>query len=86
MSASDTEVEQEEDAFGFVDQRSLVEQAVIENPGLTSYELSYVCGGLDRYQVARRLPELEKRGRVERGLKRLDETMAESITWWPVKD
>jgi len=65
-------------------QQATTESAVRRHPGLTSMKLAEVTG-LDRYMLARRLPELAKEGRVWRGPKVLcpiSETSA--CTWWPV--
>lgn len=51
--------------------------AVRAYPGLTSKQLAGVCP-LDRYQVARRLPELERRGLVRRA-----STPDEEERWFP---
>ena len=64
VSSSLAEIEVSRRARG--EQQRAVLFAVIENPGCTSMELSVACG-LDRYQVARRLPELEKVGLVRKG-------------------
>lgn len=47
-------------------QQRIALRAVIEHPGLTSRELAALCP-LDRYQMARRLPELEEAGLVAKG-------------------
>ena len=55
-------------------------------PGQTSAEIA-VSVGLDRYQTARRLPELAKAGFVERGPQGICSvagTMA--VTWYPAED
>lgn len=53
------------------------------HPGVTSAELAqrtYV----GRYVTARRLPELERLGRVKRGAPRACATTGKSaVTWWP---
>jgi DNA-binding MarR family transcriptional regulator len=46
-------------------QAAIVLAAVVEFPGLTSKQLATVCE-LDRYQIARRLPEMEQCGLVRR--------------------
>ena len=43
-----------------------VVEAVRNHPGHTSNELSYLCPSIDRYTFARRLPEAETLGLVER--------------------
>jgi hypothetical protein len=47
-------------------QQRLALRVVIEHPGMTSRELAALCS-LDRYQMARRLPELEEAGLVAKG-------------------
>lgn len=50
--------------------------AVRERPGLTSLELAEATG-IDRYTLARRLPELARRGLVHR------DERPDGIRWWP---
>lgn len=53
-------------------------------PGLTSYELS-VRTGLDRYMLARRLPEAVTAGRVVKGgARECTVTRHKATIWWPV--
>lgn len=52
-----------------------------EHPGSTSMELAGL--GLDRYAIARRLPELERLGLVRRGDARTCQTGRLALTWWP---
>ncbi len=60
-------------------QRGQVIDLVFTRPGKTSKELAEFCEGMDRHQVARRLPEAEKMGEIHsRGR---DESR--QITWWP---
>ena len=47
-------------------QQRIALRAVIEHPGMTSRELAALCS-LDRYQMARRLPELEEAELVAKG-------------------
>ncbi len=57
--------------------------AVRACPGLTSAELS-IETGLDRYMLARRLPELLAVGEVTRKGPRPDRnTGRPGVTWWP---
>lgn len=51
--------------------------AVRAYPGLTSKQLAETCP-LDRYQIARRLPELERRGLIRRA-----STPDEEERWFP---
>jgi hypothetical protein len=55
-------------------------------PGSTSLELAYKSFSLDRYVVARRLPELEKAGLVSRGpLKQCGISKKLALTWVPAR-
>lgn len=55
---------------------------VTRHPGLTSRELAGIAEGIDRHAVARRLPELERAGRVVRGaLRRCRAGGRLSVTW-----
>lgn len=63
-------------------------QVVRAHPGLTSAELARMGLaerlGLDRYQIARRLPEAETAGHVTRGRSQRDIfTGRPGVTWWP---
>ena len=63
-------------------QLTRVLQAVREEPGLTSLELSH--GPFDRHVFARRLPELEKVHLVRKGEARQCRVGQRSaVTWWP---
>ena len=58
--------------------------AVLKNPGCTSQELCEITG-IDRYELARRLPELRlemliKNGEADRICK---VTGRPAMTWWP---
>lgn len=64
-------------------QQQEVLAAVRARPGLTSAELAQ-ASDLDRYAVARRLPELERRGLVRRDGPRPCAVMSRmALTWWP---
>jgi hypothetical protein len=64
-------------------QCDLALRMVTEHPGCTSLELS-TLKILDRYQTARRLPELEKAGWVRRGPIRQCKVGARpAVTWFP---
>jgi len=66
-------------------QRGLVLALVQHYPGKTSAELAARSQGLDRWQVARRLPELAEAAVVCRGAQRICRVcQRKSITWWPV--
>jgi hypothetical protein len=55
---------------------------VIGNPGCTSLELSR-RSSLDRYQIARRLPELERESAVHRGqIRRCRIGKRPAVTWY----
>jgi CRP-like cAMP-binding protein len=65
-------------------QQRRVLSAVVLFPGHTSRELSGFCD-LDRYQVARRLPELQALGVVKAGeIRKCKDGGKPSVTWWPV--
>lgn len=67
-------------------QRKMVADLVLSNPGMTSRELSEISS-LDRYQLARRLPEAEKKGWVHKGLSRVSPTTdLPAVTWWPWRE
>ena len=52
-------------------------------PGHTSNELADLCG-LDRYMLARRLPECESAGAVHKGASRLCSISGrKAVTWHP---
>ena len=63
-------------------QREVV-RLVQEYPGLTSAELSRRSGRLDRWQIARRLPEVAP-VHVDKGAPRhCHQTGRRCVTWWP---
>ena len=63
-------------------QRIQMYELVSEYQGRTSMELAELCE-FDRYQLARRLPELREKGRVEsRGMRKCRITGREAMTWW----
>lgn len=65
-------------------QREQVLALVRAYPGRTSAELAALSPNLNRYQVARRLPELAERGLVRRGPPRTCcATGSACITWIP---
>ena len=57
----------------------IVLTALQAHSGSTSKELAEHCI-LDRYQIARRLPELEANGYIERGSFKQN---TKEIMWWP---
>jgi len=62
-------------------QQQAILTAVRRWPGLTSLELAARLK-FDRYQVARRLPEIETAGKVRRGeIKTINRR--KHLTWWP---
>jgi len=64
-------------------QQETAVSAVTAHPGMTSHELARLCT-LDRYQLARRLPEVEDAGRVTRGeARKCLVTGHKAATWWP---
>ena len=64
--------------------RAILLTAVRKFPGLTSAELASKCG-LDRYQAARRLPELRKAGLVVNGPKRRCAILGTKQIIWEAK-
>lgn len=57
--------------------------AVKRHPGHTSQELSELTG-IDRYTLARRLPECETAGSAKRGaVTECTVTKRKALTWWP---
>lgn len=65
-------------------QKDRTASAVHRHPGMTSMQLARETG-MDRYVVARRLPDLAKEGRVFRGAKALCPISNITVcTWWPV--
>lgn len=65
------------------DQRAMAVWIVGQFPGKTSFELSKLCP-LDRYQLARRLPECTE---VQKGEARdCTVTGHSAVTWWPVAE
>ena len=66
-------------------QQEQTRDAVACHPGLTSNELARATG-LDRYMLARRLPELCDSDRVVRGdARRCSVSGRSAATWWPVR-
>lgn len=58
--------------------------AVRQWPGRTSQELAELSG-LDRYMLARRLPECETAGAVKRGVViECTVTRRKALSWWPL--
>lgn len=65
-------------------QMDLVRKALCLYPGMTSAELAS-RSGIERHTVARRLPDLMKKGKAVRGNKiTCWATGYTSFTWWPV--
>lgn len=64
-------------------QQHAVLAAVMAQPGLTSRELAQAAG-MDRYVVARRLPELEAAKIVRKGgARECRVSKRRAVTWWP---
>ena len=64
-------------------QAEQVLELVRQVSGLTSAELAAYSVTLDRWQVARRLPDLEANGLVRKGkVRRCTCTDKHSVTWW----
>lgn len=69
---------------GHAAQKERTAAAVHRHPGMTSMQLAHATG-MDRYMVARRLPDLARDGRVFRGAKTLCPISNITVcTWWPV--
>ena len=63
-------------------QQALAAKAVEQYPGLTSLELSRKAR-MDRYMLARRLPECERLKTVKRGpIRRCDVSGRQACTWY----
>lgn len=63
-------------------QQALTVAAVLAYPGSTSRELHEITG-IDRHVLARRLPELERRGMIKRGVSRICKYgIGPAVTWW----
>lgn len=66
-------------------QQAKAAAVVKAHPGRTSAELAALCD-LDRYQLARRLPEVEESAAVFRGdARKCTATGHKAATWWPVR-
>lgn len=64
------------------DQQTKAAKAVRTHPGLTSLELSKAAG-ICRFELARRLPEAEKRHLVIRGaVRKCGVSGRSAATWW----
>lgn len=59
-------------------QAEIALSVVSRHPGNTAPELTHVCS-LDRYQLNRRLADLEAKGKVRKGSPRDGNS-----TWWPL--
>ena len=69
-------------------QQKIVLDLVRRHPGNTSAELAWSddAQGLDRYAIARRLPELVRLGKVRRGEARVcSESGRRAVTWEVVR-
>jgi len=64
-------------------QQEIVYKIVKRFPGLTSRELTQACD-LDRYQIARRLADLENSGHVIKGpIRACGLGKRKAVTWFP---
>lgn len=64
-------------------QQNRAVEIVRSKPGHTSNELADLCG-LDRYMLARRLPECESAGAVHKGAPRVCKISGrKAVTWHP---
>ena len=66
-------------------QRQIAFEMVRQHPRLTADELALYSGKLDRYQLNRRLPELETAGLVERCQARPSRFTGRNASTWRVK-
>jgi len=67
-------------------QMRVVIELVMEHEGWTSLELG-ALGRLDRYQIARTLPQAERAGAIRRGDPRMCRIgNRRALTWWPVRE
>lgn len=63
-------------------QQAIAFDCVYRWPGKTSAELAQLSGELDRYTMARRLPEVRRRGLIRNGEDRKCEvTKCKAMTW-----
>lgn len=62
----------------------IVVRAVRKHKGLTSAELSEVCG-LERHEVARRTADAEADGLIMKGAAKRQANGRRAVTWWPTK-
>ena len=66
-----------------VHQAEIVLDLVRRKPGRTSAEYSMHCN-LDRWQIARRLPELAAAGLAHKGaMRKCGLSKRSGLTWWP---
>ncbi len=66
-------------------QAAIILELVRKYPGRTSLELSRLCD-LDRYQIARRLSDLEHAGEIEKGEIRVCRIAGRMAVTWRVRD
>ena len=65
-------------------QADIVLDAVKAHPGRTAWMLTQFCE-LDRYQIQRRLSDLERIGKVSKGRSRVCTVQGtQAVSWWPV--
>lgn len=64
------------------EQAAVVLDVVSRYPGLCSVEMTGYCD-LERHQIARRLPELERDGLVRKGAPRTPLGGRPGVTWYP---
>jgi hypothetical protein len=74
-----------QDASAFAaNHRAEIIKLVVQHPGKTAAELAQLCD-LDRYQIGRRLKEIEHSGKIRRGIIRTC-TVGRKVatTWFPL--
>ena len=63
--------------------RAIIAEALARWRGRTSAELAWLID-LDRHEVARRLPELERAGVARKGaVRKCEQNGSQAVTWWP---
>jgi hypothetical protein len=72
------------DSGALSDQQRIARDLVFDHPNCTSDELAE-HGLLDRYQLARRLPEVESAGHIERGAVRKSRKTGRPACTWHAK-
>jgi hypothetical protein len=81
ISSKEAETEINRSGARETQQREIL-QTVIDSPGRTSLELAQISR-FDRYQIARRLADLHRKGLVRQGeIRACDVGNRNAVTWW----